>query len=317
MNNQRLKLILSKKKVYLFICILFINNSVAQIPRICSQKDTTGWYGAYKKGLILLHQNNLSAAQDAFENILETDDELAYAYYGLGLVYDKLEKGSVKAEENLLKAIDLDPDLSEAHYYLGFFYKDKTSEDITHSQDSRRHFKKVTRINPHFIDGWIEWARVTEKFNWPPLSEPVEILAEGLKLNPESKKLYSDVILSGPVERNEYFAPYKEGDVVYDPHMFSAYKQQETVGVYVEVYNLFLNPSDRTSFEVTWYLQTADGEGELVQSSLPYSGSSRDDKIFFNLEISDIDTGDYEMVLRVKDMISESEVRKKIKLSVR
>jgi hypothetical protein len=106
------------------------------------------------------------------------------------MVYDKLENGSNEAEENLLEAIDLDPDLLEANYYLGFYYEKKSLEDITHGQDSRRQFKVVTRINPNFVDGWIQWARVTETFFWPPHSEPSEILAEGLKLNPQSKKLY-------------------------------------------------------------------------------------------------------------------------------
>jgi hypothetical protein len=136
----------------------------------------------------------------------------------------------------------------------------------------------------------------------------------------QEQLMLSDVILSGPVSRMERYTYYMKGDVTYDPHMFAAYREGETVGIYVEVYNLLFDTSDRTSFEVTWYLRTAD-EGdsgtEIVQSSLEYSGKSRDDKIFFNLELKDIELDDYEMVIRVKDLISDMATRKIIKISVR
>ena len=161
-----------------------------------SKNDTTWWYPIYSSGMKYLEQNNFQSAENEFNEIMVIDDEVAYVYYALGLVHDKLDHGSSKSEKYLLEAIDLDPDFVEVHYYLGFFYEKKTSEDITHSQDSRRHFKAVTQINPHFVDGWLQWARVTERFFWPPHSEPAEILARGLKYNPKSKKLYLTFIKS-------------------------------------------------------------------------------------------------------------------------
>jgi tetratricopeptide (TPR) repeat protein len=178
---------------HILISIFFILMQYSYASELVSRTkiDTTWWYAQYQKGINLIDQNNLESAETEFRIIIESDDEIAYAYFGLGLVYDKIERASDKAEEYFLEAIDIDPEMIEAHYYLGFLYEDKTSEDITHGMESRKHFKKVTQIDPHFIDGWIELARVSEKFHWPPYSKPAEILAEGLKLNPENALLYS------------------------------------------------------------------------------------------------------------------------------
>jgi tetratricopeptide (TPR) repeat protein len=178
-------------RILITLCFVFIQHIYASEIVSRTNIDTTWWYPSYEKGMNLIDQNELKAAETEFRNILKSDDEIAYAYYGLGLVYDKIERASDQAEEYLLEAIDIDPNMIEAHYYLGFLYEDKTSEDITHGMDSRKHFKKVTQIDPHFIAGWFEWARVEEKFHWPPYSKPAEILAEGLKINPENKELYS------------------------------------------------------------------------------------------------------------------------------
>jgi hypothetical protein len=132
--------------------------------------------------------------------------------------------------------------------------------------------------------------------------------------------MLSDVILSGPVNRNPDYAPYKKGDIEYDPHMFSAYREKGTIGVYLEVYNLLLDTSDRTNFEVTWFLQSYEEDGigdEIMQSSLQYSGGSKDDIIFFNLSLTDIESEDYEIGIIVKDLVSEAQVRKRVKVSVR
>jgi hypothetical protein len=101
--------------------------------------------------------------------------------------------------------------------------------------------------------------------------------------------------------------------------MFTAFPENATVGIYMEIYNLAYDYNDRTTFAVSWYLREAgedDEEGDLVQSALQYSGNSRDDKIYFNLELSDIDSDEYELIIRVKDIISDIEKSQIVKLTV-
>jgi tetratricopeptide (TPR) repeat protein len=184
------------KIVILSIFLLLISFSFAQESISHAKIDTSWWYPVYSSGMNFLEQNDFQSAEIEFNKILEKDDEVAYGHYALGLVYDKSENGGTKAEEYLLEAIDLDPDFVEAYYYLGFYYEKMTREDITHGQDSRRKFEAVTQIDPHFIYGWLQWARVTERFFWPPHSKPAEILAQGLKINPQSRNLYLAFIRS-------------------------------------------------------------------------------------------------------------------------
>ena len=102
--------------------------------------------------------------------------------------------------------------------------------------------------------------------------------------------------------------------------MFSPYDERDTIGLYFEIYNLLYDYTDRTNFEVSWLLREAgddDTEDEAFKSTLPYSGQTRDDNIYFNLELSDTDSGEYELIILVKDMVSEAEVSKKVELTVR
>jgi tetratricopeptide (TPR) repeat protein len=135
----------------------------------------------------------------------------------------------------------------------------------------------------------------------------------------KNELMLSDIFLSGPVARNNERANFKIGDIQLSPHMFSAYNKRETVGLYFEIYNLFYDSDDRTKFEVTWWIGVAGDEEtdtDAVKSSLEYSGETRDDKIYFNIELSDTDSGDYELAILVKDIISEKEVIKKVRLTV-
>jgi len=135
----------------------------------------------------------------------------------------------------------------------------------------------------------------------------------------KNELMLSDIILSGPVSRKDEPSRFKKGDITFSPHMFTAYEERETVGLYIEIYNLLYDYTDRTNFEVTWLLKeegTDETEAEVVKSSLQYSGETRDDKIYFNLDLLDTDSDDYELVILVKDMISEVEVSKKVKLTI-
>ena len=134
----------------------------------------------------------------------------------------------------------------------------------------------------------------------------------------KTELMLSDIILSDTVSRKSEPGHFKKGDIEFSPHMFSAYEERETVGIYFEIYNLVYDFADRTNFEVTWWLKEADDDEEIdaVQSTLPYSGKSRDDTIYINLELSDTDSCEYELVILVKDMISKVEVSKKVRLTV-
>ena len=130
----------------------------------------------------------------------------------------------------------------------------------------------------------------------------------------------SDILLSGPLFHEKEKDSFKKDNISFNPHMFTAFTKDETVGLYVEVYNLLYDIYDRTKFEVTWSLREAeedDPDSEILKSIIEYSGQSREDKIYFNLELSDMDSGEYELIISVKDQNSQAEAAKKVNLSIR
>ena len=178
------------KKIIIYFSFLFINCLFAQTNLTVSRIDTTWWYGNYSKGLEYLSNNELEEAETELRKILAIDEDIAKPYYGLGLVYDKQEKGSKEAIKNFREAIDLDPDFIEAYYALGLVYEYLTANKFQYMTRSRDCFYTVTKKDPHFIDGWIALARIREHSTWTSGSEPTETFAKALQFNPGNKKLY-------------------------------------------------------------------------------------------------------------------------------
>jgi len=188
---NKMKLIIREKVILIYFSFLFINSLFAQTSLTNNQIDTTWWYDNYSNGLEFLKSNDLESAEVEFRKILDKDDNIAHAYYGLGRVYDKKEKDSDHAIENLEKAIEINPELIDAYYYLGLMYEQKGIASRSSSIDC---FEAAVNKNPHFIDGWIAWASVIKNLRWPWESEfdsePLVILAKALDANPADKRLY-------------------------------------------------------------------------------------------------------------------------------
>jgi GWxTD domain-containing protein len=179
------------KVSFIYFNLILVNLLFSQTGQPVSQIDTTWWYDTYSNGLKYIDNNELDNAENEFRKILDRDDTIAHSYYGLGLVYFKREEESSDAIDYFEEAIDLNPDFIESYYYLGLVYEQK---GIWSRASAIECFHAVIDKNPHFVDAWIAWARIKEKVRWPyevPFdSEPLEILANGLKVNPGDPKLY-------------------------------------------------------------------------------------------------------------------------------
>ena len=67
--------------------------------------------------------------------------------------------------------------------------------------------------------------------------------------------MVSDVLVSGEITFDDEKAVFKRGNIGFTPHMFSDFKVGEKVGMYFEIYNLFLNENGNSNFRVTCKLQ--------------------------------------------------------------
>jgi len=70
--------------------------------------------------------------------------------------------------------------------------------------------------------------------------------------------LLSDVILSEPITTATVESNFRKRNIVYAPHMFNAFENRDTIGLYFEIYNLILDSFAKTNFEVSCSLQSAD-----------------------------------------------------------
>jgi len=144
-------------------------------------------YEYYLKGKNYYQTNkpdDLKIAERMFEKALEIDPDLAYAYSGLSDVYafqymayyDRSQERIDKAKEQALKAIEISPQLPEAHRSLGRYYMFAGEFD-----EAEKSFLKAIEYNPKYAIGYrtlawlkemtgdhknaIEWAKMALKYS--------------------------------------------------------------------------------------------------------------------------------------------------------
>lgn len=98
----------------------------------------------YEIADILLILENISEAQEKYEEILRWDPNQAGAYYGLSLSNELLEGDIFYSIENYKKAIDIDPHYDRAYYYLGHLY-----DKVGQLENAKKCFQKCIELDPY------------------------------------------------------------------------------------------------------------------------------------------------------------------------
>jgi CheY-like chemotaxis protein len=103
---------------------------------------------AFQKGIVLLKVKKYDQAQKAFAQALEiSPNEAEYLMYESWSAYKFNPKATdviINTRKNLLRAIELNPQLSLAHLFLGYVCKDEGDET-----KALRLFKKAIKCNPN------------------------------------------------------------------------------------------------------------------------------------------------------------------------
>jgi TolB-like protein/DNA-binding winged helix-turn-helix (wHTH) protein len=153
-------------------------------------------YESYLKGLHLEGGNSRAEIEGAiahFEEAIQKDPTFAPAYVGLADAYGDL--GTVffgrpiaemhpKAIKSALKALELNPDLAEAHDLLGGVYQAEWRWD-----DSEAEYKRALQLDPNDSDayqGYSEWllshGRIDEALAWIRRARELNPLGQGIDL---------------------------------------------------------------------------------------------------------------------------------------
>ena len=113
-------------------------------------------YLAYLKGRALLHSRDekaLRAAKEQFELALSLDHKFARAYSGLadalyllgGYMYDSIGESTKRAKSLAQRALELDPNLAEAHASLGVILQHEN-----YTAGAEQEYKLAIKLNPSY-----------------------------------------------------------------------------------------------------------------------------------------------------------------------
>jgi DNA-binding winged helix-turn-helix (wHTH) protein/TolB-like protein len=148
-------------------------------------------YEAYLKGRYLWNQRRLDTyykALEYFETAIQIDPDFALGYAGISDTYHLLQqRNSIstrdafdKAEPAARKALELDPNLPEAHVSMGAVHQ------IRHIRwaDAEASYKRAIELNPNLPEAY---GRLGMLYNsWGRFEEARLVLERGVELDPTS-----------------------------------------------------------------------------------------------------------------------------------
>jgi serine/threonine protein kinase/Flp pilus assembly protein TadD len=181
-------------------------------------------YDYFLRGMQLFHQfrrKTLEAAVRMFEQAIAIDAAYGRAYAGLADCYSLLytywnARGDIqdKADVASRKALDLEPELAEAHAARGLALSIHKRYD-----EARKVFETAMRLNPHLFEARYFYGRACLAEG--RLDDAARLLAEASRLCPEDYQapILGAGVLSGLGRKTEAEAAYRRGLEVIENHL--------------------------------------------------------------------------------------------------
>jgi len=145
-------------------------------------------YDYYLRGRRFIHQHrrkSLEYAVQMFEKAIEIDSTYALAYAGIAVAssllytyFDRRDVNSVQADVASRKALELAPDLAEAHLSRAIALRLGT-----HAEDAHVEFEAAIKLDPKLFDAFYFYGRA-EKFQGR-YAEAAKLLERASQLRPE------------------------------------------------------------------------------------------------------------------------------------
>lgn len=150
--------------------------------------DNPQAYDYYLRGRQFFHQmrrKGFDFARQMFARAIVIDPQYARAFAGVAdccsflyMYWDGSEDNLNEAEAASRKALELDPELAEAHAAGGLAFALRKN-----FADAQREFEKAIRLNPNLFEAFYFYARTT--FQQGDLAKAAELYEEAARLNPD------------------------------------------------------------------------------------------------------------------------------------
>ncbi|MGH7548730.1 MAG: protein kinase domain-containing protein [Gemmatimonadales bacterium] len=228
-------------------------------------------YDYYLRGRQFFHQfrrTGIQFARRMFERAIEIDPDYALAYAGVAdccsflyMYWDGSKANLESADSASRKALQLDPELAEAHASRGFALSLSRQYD-----EARREFETAIRLNPKLYEAHYLYARAC--FQEGKLEEAVRHYEDASRVRPED---YQALFLMQ--------APLTSLGRTADAH--AALSR----GLQVAEKHLELNPDDARALVLgaTAWIQLGDNERGLEWARRAYAMDQEDPGILYNV----------------------------------
>jgi tetratricopeptide (TPR) repeat protein len=147
-------------------------------------KEKLAWI-AVDLGNTLFDRELYEQAREAYLNATVVDEHNAVAWRNLGLAYEKLAQLD-KALEAQQRAVDADPEDSEAHYCLACLLAGQNN-----TAEAEAHYRKAIDLNPGHADYWHGLGSLL--WHADRLPEAEEVLRQTLTLQPDDAYTHVDL----------------------------------------------------------------------------------------------------------------------------
>lgn len=181
-------------------------------------------YDLYLRGRQFFHQfrrKGYDLAREMFNQAIEIDPSYARAYAGIadcsGFLYmywDSSETNLARADLASAKALELDPELAEAHASRGWAASLRKNHD-----EARREFEIAISLNPRLFEAYYFQAR--SFYSQGKLQEAVQWFEQAARVMPEdyqSRMLLASA-LNGMDRKEEAQAAYRRGLEAAEKHL--------------------------------------------------------------------------------------------------
>lgn len=188
-----------------------------------SSRDVAA-YDYYLRGRQFLHRfrkRDLEYARAMFHKSIELDPDFALAWsgyadcYSLAIMYEDPEpRYRVEATNASEKALELDPDLAEAHASRGLAYLISQEFDMAEEE-----FKKAIELNPRSFEAYYYYGRT--RFHQGDMETAAKLFGKAAEVNPEDyqSRFLRVQIMRGMGRKDEALAEAKRGIEVVERHL--------------------------------------------------------------------------------------------------